>query len=278
MKNILSIDLESWIHHYIDAVKPEIKISSHEKKNLDDLYINHATVNILNLLEKHDQKATFFVVGEIFEWDPEIIEEIEKRGHEIGYHSHNHNIITNAEMLEDELKQSHDFIKRFNPIGYRAPFIHITRDCMACLKHWGFKYSSSTYSAYSMTRINGVYEIPVSSISLWKKQENDSRMPKPLNLKSFFTSIPFGSGIFFAILGSKIGYFINYLNNRNIPAIIFIHPWQLYKIDEISRFSFYLKVLFRNFLCTPYTINVLKNVEILFKRHHFVSFKDFYKF
>ena len=243
---------------------------------MDNDYVPAATTNILNLLERYNQKATFFTLGELYEWYPEVLEEIEKRGHEIGYHTHSHTLLKSGEILERELEQSSDFIKRFKPIGFRAPQIYITRDSMACLNRWGFKYSSSTYDEHKISKIEGINEIPLSTISFRGKNESNHELPKHLTIKMLSRKIPFGSGLFIGLLGSKTCYVINHLNKKNIPAILFIHPWQLYRPKEIEGFAFKLKVLCRNPLCMPYTINVLKAVEKLLKSHKFLSFREYY--
>ena len=48
------------------------------------------TLPILDLLDVHDAKATFFLVGERASARPELVREIVRRGHGIGNHSHSH--------------------------------------------------------------------------------------------------------------------------------------------------------------------------------------------
>jgi len=277
MKNILSVDLESWIHFYKDATKTELReLMPSDRKRLDANYIPEATANILDLLEKYNQKATFFILGELYEWYPEVVEEIEKKGHEIGYHTHSHVRLTNSEVLEGELKRSNNFIKRFRPMGFRAPKIFITRDSMTCLKRWGFKYSSSTYDEYKIDKIEGIDEIPVSAVPFRKRNEKNQELPKDLLKMMKAGMMPFGSGLFIALFGSRTSYFINHLNKRNMPAVLFIHPWQLYRPKEIKSLSFKIKVLSRNFLCMPYTFSILRSMEGLLKQHKFTSFKGCY--
>jgi len=45
---------------------------------------------MLDLLDEHDAKATFFLVGERAQARPELVAEIVRRGHGIGQHSHTH--------------------------------------------------------------------------------------------------------------------------------------------------------------------------------------------
>lgn len=277
MKNVLSIDLESWIHFYKDSLKLEsFGLTSSEKKMLDNDYIPKSTIKILNLLDKYNQKATFFIIGEIYDWYPKIIDEIKKRGHEIAYHTHSHPILTSGKILEKELRQSKKFINKFKPIGFRAPQIFITKDSFAHLKKYGFKYSSSTYDDKLKSKINGVDEIPVSTISFRGKRKYCQKLPKSLSLGMLFKKIPFGSGLFISIIGSYTSKVINYLNKKDVPMVLFIHPWQLCKHKKIDNFKFKLKILFRNPLCFPYTRNIWYSIEKLLKRHEFLSFEEYY--
>lgn len=277
MKNILSIDLESWIYFYQNTMKAkECSLTSSDRKRLDNNYIPQATMNILDLFEKYNQRATFFTLGELYEWYPDVIEEIENRGHEIGYHTHSHTILKSSELLQRELELSIHFIERFKPIGFRAPQIFITRDSLVCLKKWGFKYSSSTYDEYGMTKIGGIDEIPVSTISFRPRNKSNDELPKHLTIKMLSRKIPFGSGLFIGLLGARICHVIDYLNKQNIPAVLFIHPWQLYRPKEIDGFSFKLKTLCHNPFCIPYTINILNSVKKILKRHEFLSFGGYY--
>ena len=45
------------------------------------------TPQILAILEKYKVKATFFIVGENAEFYPEVLQQIQKSGHEIGNHT-----------------------------------------------------------------------------------------------------------------------------------------------------------------------------------------------
>ena len=248
-----------------------------DRRILDEGYIPHATESILNLLEEKNQKATFFVVAELYDWYPEVIERIAERKHEIAYHTHSHPTLTDSKILEEELEKSRSFIERFNPVGFRAPYVFITRDSVTCLKKRGFKYFSSTYDDYSINKIEGLDEMPISALSFRKENEDKKKLPKNLTLKMLSSKIPFGSGLFISLLGSKTSYFINHLNRKKEPAVLFIHPWQLYRPERIEQFSFKMKVLFRSPLSLPYTRRILNSMEKLLDRHEFLSFKEYYR-
>jgi hypothetical protein len=278
MKNILTVDLESWIHAYKEAVQDKSNIdslNSADRKKLDDDHTCRATRNLLNLLDRYGQYATFFTSGELYEWYPDLIDEIERRGHEIGYHTQYHpSRIPGASALEKELKESGSFLERFKPLGFRAPQMYITRDSMARLKQWGFRYSSSTYGDYCIHRIEGIYEIPVTSLAFRNTDRNMQNLPNHITMKMLLSSIPFGSGLFISLLGSQTSCFINYFNKRNKPAVLMVHPWQLYKHDKFKGISFILNMLVKNILWTPYSFPVLKGFEKLLNNHEFTSFKE----
>jgi peptidoglycan/xylan/chitin deacetylase (PgdA/CDA1 family) len=48
------------------------------------------TREVLRLLDAYDAKATFFIVGRSAELEPEVVREIEARGHALGSHTYSH--------------------------------------------------------------------------------------------------------------------------------------------------------------------------------------------
>jgi len=89
MKNALSIDLEDWfcVHNLAGAIK-------RDDWDKCDLRVRNNTTRILNLLDEKQVKATFFVLGWVAERAPDLIQEVERRGHEIAVHGYNHLLLT----------------------------------------------------------------------------------------------------------------------------------------------------------------------------------------
>ncbi len=82
--------------------------------------------SILATLQKHNCKATFFVLGTWAEQNPDIMKRIVADGHEIGNHSYNHTHYTamsQNEMLSDIDKCSKAIkdASGISPILFRAP-------------------------------------------------------------------------------------------------------------------------------------------------------------
>ena len=271
MNNILSIDFESWVHFHRDAVREDDFARGDALAHYDGGYTAMAARRLLDLLEQHRQKATFFVVSELDEHFPEVFESIAEAGHEIGYHTHTHRLLTTAEQLARELEQSGRFLERFRPIGFRAPYIHLPPGSWEVLESWGFRYSSSTYWSSGRETVGGFDEIPVSAVAF--RNGRPRSLPDPLTLRMLTRRIPFGSGLFIAILGSTTSRLIERTNRDGQPAVLFIHPWQLYQPRMIRGLRFRLRVLRRNPLCLPYTRCVLKQCSALIQRHTFTSFE-----
>ncbi len=84
------------------------------------------TGEILDVLEKYDVKATFFVIGAMAHDNPDIIRRELRLGHEIGNHTYNHskmrklskkNLIEELESTENELYE----IAEYRPKLFRPP-------------------------------------------------------------------------------------------------------------------------------------------------------------
>jgi len=82
------------------------------------------TLIILDILDKYKAKATFFMVGEEMMKYPDIVQEVIKRKHTIGYHSYKHDNmkrISRREIVTD-IAKSKEIMERFNyKISYYRP-------------------------------------------------------------------------------------------------------------------------------------------------------------
>ena len=113
--NLLGIDFEDWYHP--ELVKPYVKEIQHEPRMYKGLD------KIIDLLKKTDTLATFFVVGKLLEDNPEILDKIIDNGHEIAFHTMNHDRIDSTQFKEN----FRDEIQRFSELtnkkskGFRDP-------------------------------------------------------------------------------------------------------------------------------------------------------------
>ena len=85
------------------------------------------TNEILNILNKYDAKATFFVLGKFAEAYPEIIKRQWEEGHEIGNHTYSHININKVskEKLQEEYEKTQNIIyslTKNKPKLFRPPY------------------------------------------------------------------------------------------------------------------------------------------------------------
>ena len=116
----MSVDIESWVH------RPVFNIPlSEQTKELDGGHVLRSTKMILELFRKYQTKATFFVLGTVAEWYPELIEDMKNDGHEIGIHGYTHMRLCNhtRESFNEEIKKTVSILNSMGvePYGYRSP-------------------------------------------------------------------------------------------------------------------------------------------------------------
>jgi peptidoglycan/xylan/chitin deacetylase (PgdA/CDA1 family) len=122
---------------------------------------------ILDLLARHDVRATFFVVGQVAERYPERVGAIAAAGHELAVHGYTHTgpAQLSAEEEEGELVQARAVLDRFGaPVtGYRSPSWDLSTRTLDLLERHGFLYSSNLMDDIRPYRHEGrsLVELPV---------------------------------------------------------------------------------------------------------------------
>jgi peptidoglycan/xylan/chitin deacetylase (PgdA/CDA1 family) len=118
-------------------------------------YLTGPTERALQLLNEYDITATFFVVGDIAQHYPGLIERIVDQGHEIACHGLHHKCKidprTKAAMVDRRAfeamtirsKRILESIYKKRVVGYRAPNAFIAGWMIDSLEGMGFKYDSS---------------------------------------------------------------------------------------------------------------------------------------
>ncbi|MGK0137615.1 MAG: polysaccharide deacetylase family protein (PEP-CTERM system associated) [Algoriphagus sp.] len=121
-----TIDLEEWWGG--ESFKPYFQ--DKPLPNEDRIY--DGLNDFLELLDRYEQKATFFVLGRVAVKFPELVPSLVEKGHQIGTHGYNHELVYNQspEEFEHDLLDSLSVLSRqagYNIVAYRAPSYSITR-------------------------------------------------------------------------------------------------------------------------------------------------------
>jgi polysaccharide deacetylase family protein (PEP-CTERM system associated) len=271
--NALTIDLEEWYHANI------LNGISFKKRST----ISESTEIILNILNQHRTKATFFVLGEVAEKNPSLIEEIYKQGHEIGCHGYSHKMLTemSREEFKRELKKATGLIKSITgeqPIGFRAPSFSInnkTSWTFDVLKEIGYKYDSSIFPI--KTPLYGVPDAPLDpyypskhSVEKASKSGKIKEFP-PSVIKILGKSIPIAGGFYFRAFPLRfIQFAIKRINKKGRFAVMYFHPWEFY--EKVPR----IKLSWKSYFVQYYGINkTKKKFEHLLKNFKFQPLREF---
>ncbi len=135
-----------------------------------------ALPRILNLLDKYDLPATFFVPAVTALLHPEAVKAIvAKKRHEIGLHGwiHERNSLLSEEEERDVMRRSFDTLKQATgkpPVGIRTPSWDFSPATLKIIRELGLLYDSSLmaderpYEILEQSKPTGVVELPVEWI------------------------------------------------------------------------------------------------------------------
>lgn len=169
----VTVDIEDWYHIPSVCGSPfsayrDVNDFFENWYNKYD-YLSEPTRRVLDLLDEFHINATFFVVADVVDHYPGLVQSIVDRGHEIGCHGLHHKCKIDPKTKEALISET-DFKERTSRaktvlesiygkpiIGYRAPNAFIGGWMLDCLEELGFKYDSSV-------SVNSIYNKGNSSL------------------------------------------------------------------------------------------------------------------
>lgn len=222
----MSVDVEDWFQ--VENLKPVIPRASWDNR---ETRVVRNTIRILDLLEEHKAKATFFVLGWVAERQPALVRQIAERGHEVASHGYGHDLVyelSPAEFRSDvaRCKAMLEDLTGSRVVGYRAPSFSITDWAVGILQELGFEYDSSAFPTVAHDRYGkltgvsagnpiielkpGFFEVCISCLNLGKR------------------GLPWGGGGYFRIVPSAVWQAgMRRILGTGAPYVFYIHPWEL---------------------------------------------------
>ena len=271
--NILGIDFEDWFH-------PEL-IQKHIVENNKEPKVIQGIDKILDLLRKKETKATFFVVGELLEYKPELLDLILENDHEIGFHTMKHyriDSLDSKEKFDDEIKK---FGKLTNgkSKGFRAPSFSLNTKSswmLDVLEKNEYVYDSSVVPA--KTSLYGIPDAEIKPYKITSKNlENNSDDGKILEFPLLVTrflgkKIPAAGGFYLRTLPSRvIENAIKSYEKKEIPGVFYIHSWEL-----TPEFMPKITLPKKDHFITFHNINkAYERMEKLLEKFEFTSFSRY---
>lgn len=227
--NALSIDLEEWYHSELMEGKRSLISRAAE-----------ATRPILDLLDQYQAKASFFVVGEVAEQNPDLIQSIFQRGHEICCHGYSHTLLWKMDesLFRGELEKFHSIMEgilgKIKIKGFRAPCFSLdnrSKWAIRVLLDFGYQYDTSIFPV-KLSPLYGMSGGPthpyrISIEDLRKEDPQSSLIEFPISLLTFGKlRIPIAGGGYFRMYPLPMLYWGLKRMNRHHSFIIYFHPWE----------------------------------------------------
>lgn len=241
---VVSVDLDEWFHsrRWVDGVQ------THTIPDMPALFeqiygrphpggeVLAPTRLLLDLFARHRVTCTFFVLGEVAQWYPDLVSEIAGRGHEIGCHGLHHVDMTalGPVLFAEQLDRAVEILERLTgrrPVGYRAPNLVYEPWATRLLEDRGFVYDSTVCVSRPIGgKYRGWTDAPHHPYhpSYDAVGEPGSARLVELPLPSFpVLRLSAGSGITTRILGlhwtmTSLRYRI-----RNGDTGFYFHPWEV---------------------------------------------------
>jgi peptidoglycan-N-acetylglucosamine deacetylase len=271
--NILGIDFEEWYHP--ELIKDQVKIEQKIPK------VFKGIDTILDLLNKHDISATFFVVGEILQHSPELIDKIISNNHEVAFHTMHHDRIDSPNFLNnfgDELKEFQKLTNNKSK-GFRAPTFSLNEKSSSIIKileKYNYIYDSSIMPAKSLMYGNpnaNKKPYKITSENLESNSENGKLWEFPLMVtKLLGKQIPAAGGFYLRTLPlSIIKNAIKNYEKKNIPACFYVHSWELTP-ELMPRIPLSKK---NNFITYHNIEKTLPKLDQLLSSFNFTSFEKY---
>lgn len=231
VNNFLTFDIEEWYHANYDSVSTgQYKnISTNLESNID---------RIIDLCDTYNAKSTCFVLGELADRKPQIVQKLHQSGHEIASHSYAHRLVytmTPSEFKED-LKKSCDTLEQITGekiLGFRAPSWSVKKENLEwfyeILAEQGLLYSSSVYPAHTyLYGIPGFLQTPHFPV-IQEKQMEILEIPQSvtgLGMKQ----VGFAGGFYLRLFPKWfIKMMIHSKNKHKQPVFIYLHPREIDK-------------------------------------------------
>lgn len=229
--NALSFDLEHWFTATL----------LREETTDPVVHVERSTDIVLDLLDRHDVTATFYVVGEVAKNYPDLIAQVAAAGHEIGSHGHTHRPLfeLTPDVFREELDRSSDALEEIvgeRPLGFRAPNFSVTPQtewAFKTLADTGFEYDSSVFPV--KTPMYGVRGAPLSPyavdldapFAVGGSPQPDALTEVPLAVFHPHARLPIAGGFYARVLPARVlKCGIKTLNASGVPATLYFHPWE----------------------------------------------------
>jgi polysaccharide deacetylase family protein (PEP-CTERM system associated) len=208
-RGLLTFDVETWfsVTDFAGCIDPDVRRSL-------PLRLERPINFLLDTLDEHQVKSTFFFVGAIAGQATGLVKRIADRGHEIACHSYSHRLLHDLadNELETEIidtKHLLEDISGSKVLGFRAPTFSLTRKAIDYLVKGGYAYDSSLWAG----KDDLVPDLASADI-----------VEFPVSTRRFLGKlVPMGGG-YMRLVG--VGFYNPSFRSGPEPLVLYLHPWE----------------------------------------------------
>ncbi len=230
MRNVLTVDVEDYFH--VEAFAGSV---SRDEWSEFEPRVERNVERILKILERHQTRATFFVLGWVAEKHPSLVRRIAADGHEIGSHGfgHQHLHKMTPDQVRADVHRSREVLADLagRPVEcYRAPSFSIVKNTMWAfdiLADEGFTRDSSIFPVR-----HDLYGIPDACRFPHVQKTSRGRhiLEFPPSTVTFFgNNVGIAGGgylrLFPYTLTRRLIRHVNEKEGR--PVMVYFHPWEI---------------------------------------------------
>ena len=241
--NAFTVDVEDYFQ--VESFSSVIKRANW---NSYTCRVENNTKRILDLIDARNIKGTFFILGWIAKKYPNLVREINSRGHEIASHGMSHKLIykqTETEFRQETLdsKALLEDIAGVRVRGYRAATYSITNKSLWALDvlvEAGYEYDSSIFPMrHDRYGISDARPYP----GIITTPSGKELVEFPISTcKKYGATLPVAGGGYFRLFPYFVSkYGLGQINATGNPFLFYMHPWEIDvdqpRIDGVSMFT-----------------------------------------
>ena len=277
---VVSVDFEEWYHsrRWLNGEQalqvPDTQVLFRRLYNSDRPAgeVVAPTRRLLDLFDRYQCRSTFFVLGEMAQWYPELVREIADRGHEIACHGMHHVDMTvlGPEQFAAQLRQARDVLQQVTgrtAVGYRAPNLVYESWATRILESEGFVYDTSVCVSRS---IGGKYKgWAKASIHPYRPDYSDVARAGAATLVELplppfpVIRLSAGSGIMTRVLGYQWSALALRHAIRTGDTGYYFHPWECHERPAASGGGLKTRIFHRHM--GPWMLQSVEKILRLFR-------------